>query len=175
MVAWLVAQVLLTAAPHCSLFAGTEHVQGRGELAVHGMVGVAATRTAYSLSASGYNISAQTFGTPRLMSVTWKPSDQANPVTMTCTQKPEHRFTPRGLSPYVVCIQQNGKPMLGRGELSYEVNDLSVRVRADSQELRISATDLRFGFVAAWRERLAGTLAPLLLQTGVQKTLCLVL
>ena len=175
MVAWIVAQVLLTAAPHCSLFSGTEHVQGRGDLAVHGMVGVATTRTAYSLSVAGRNVRAQTFGAPRLMSVTWKLPGQVDPVTMTCTQKRDHLVIPRDLSPYVVCIHQDGKPMLGRGELSYDKENLRLRVRADSQELRISATDARFGFVAAWRARPAGTLSPLLLQTGVQKTLCLVL
>ena len=175
MFVWLVAQLLYTTAPHCSLLVGTEHAQGRGILKAGVVTADAPSRLSYRLETPQGQVMAQTFGEPLLMSLTLKASSQQPTASFTCTQKKNQQSVQRVRAPYVMCTTGGETSWWGRGQLSFTVNDMPVQVRADSRELRISVSDPRVGFVAAWRERRADTNAPLLLETGAQSVLCLVL
>ena len=175
MMTWLFASLFLMVEPHCSLFAGTQHIQGRGTLTKNDVVAVAASRSEYTLRADSQEVAAQAFGTPALMSLTWQRPAETFAVSFTCTQKRNQPHGSDGSMPYVVCTQGLSEPIWGKGALSVRTDGLQMTVSATSSELRISTSDPQLGFVAAWRERSGPSLTPLMLSVGVQNMLCLVL
>ena len=172
-----IALFLLMSPPSCSLFEGTEHLRGQPPLTLAELTATARDTSAYQLKSGGLDVSAQSFGHPLLMSLTWQRPGKQAPATMTCTQKRGSARPENQSKPVILCATRDQQHVLGTGHVRFHDRKMVTdwTVHATPTELRMAVTSTEVGFVAAWRERSPEQFIPLWLQIGTHAVLCLVL
>jgi len=163
--------------PSCSLFEGTDHLRGQPPLTLSGLIATAQDTSTYRLRSAGLDVSAQSFGRPLLMSLTWQRPGKPVPATMTCTQKRGGKSQQSQSAPVILCTTRDQQHVLGTGHLRFHDRETATdwTIHATQTELRMAVTGTEVGFLAAWRERPPAQFIPLWLQFGTHAVLCLVL
>ena len=172
-----IALLFLIAPPSCSLFEGTEHLRGQPPLTLAGLIATAQDPSAYRLRSADLDVSAQSFGRPLLMSLTWQRPGKPAPATMTCTQKRGGTSQLSQSTPAILCTTREQQHVVGTGHVRFHERKTATdwTVQATQTELRIAVTGPEVGFIAAWRERPPAQFIPLWLEFGTHAVLCLVL